>query len=971
MTVRPVRRAALAVSAAAAALALATTGSGTPVTVATQIVGPIPAGTILHDEHEAPNAVPPADVADRDTVSDQLGYAKKAAALPVVEPGRAWKNVGPFGQDDPLTYPTGGLRFARGAGMGVAAAVDPRDTSGSTLFIGTMGGLWHSTNAGASWKPLGDGTFGRSAVGAVAIDPAHPDDVYAGTGISFLTLSGDSPGTGVYVSHNGGKTWSRPSANIRGYGVNAIMPTTTGVFVGTSNGLYVTTDRGGSFRRVALPDNATHTGPATGAYANWISSVVVEPVRRREVTVAVGMPYGKRLGPNGKAMGPGNGLYRSKDGALGSFSYLPGSAGLTNPEASTDPIGRTSLAYGSSSDHPVMWALVQDAGLLNRQQPAGADLVGTTTGKSLNATGTLLNGLYRSDDDGATWTLKANPASLTPTPNEGLGFYPALGYGIGVQAYYNNWIAVDPRDDSNVFFGLEEVFQAVANTGNTPGVGQFEIVQKYWDVCGASTYLENVYAGAPCPSNTPYYGGPATHPDQHVGVIARTPKGIRLYTGNDGGFFRQDSHAVPSGHDGFDQNTWTDMNHLPSVQPYQVARKSDGEYLTALQDNGGGFFKPGGVNTLVTSGDGVHALATSNPDVWYLSAQGAILWITQDHGKTIRDLQPNLTAPQFTSPIVIDPTDENHLVAAAQDVQETVLGPKTTTTLDPVLYTVVTTDWTASYDAGTSPYKNAAGAAVKWTSQALDVRGAAVYDAICGLCRNALGDPTLIHTTVATNVGKAGCTPKKAAADCWHIAAGKGLPHVAIQAVAIDPTDVKTVYVALNENSLVGYDKKVVGTQRVMVSHDSGEHFTDLTGNLPGSNARDVVVRNGRLIVATDNGVFTAARTGGSWSRLGTGLPAVRVYDLSLDKTGRHLTIAAYGRGVWDLDFGAKAATSSAGGGLGGLKPTTGAGAGAGGGVGNLAATGLASPLPWLGLLALGLLALLAPGRRVRALRTA
>jgi hypothetical protein len=953
MSVRAVHRfAAVALSAAAVALVVAAMGPGTAGTVAVaQVRGPVPAGTILHDEHEAPNAVPPADIADRDSVGDQLAYAKQAASLPVAEAGHAWQNVGPYGQDDPLTYPTGALRFARGAGMGVAAAVDPRDASGNTLFIGTMGGLWHSTDAGKTWKILGDGSFGRSAVGAVAIDPAHPDDVYAGTGISFLTLSGDSPGTGVYVSHDNGKSWSRPAQNIRGYGVNAITATTTGVFVGTSNGLYVSTDRGASFRRVSLPNNAGHTGPATGAYGNWISSVVVEPVRRREVTVAVGMPYGHRLDPKGKQMSPGNGLYRSKDGAAGAFTYLPGSAGLTNPEASNDPIGRTSLAYGTSSDHPVMWALVQDAGLLNRQQPAGADLVGTTTGRSLNATGTLLNGVYRSDDDGATWTLKANPASLTPTPNEGLGFYPALGYGIGVQAYYNNWIAVDPRDDSNVFFGLEEVFQAMANTGNTPGLGQFEIVQKYWDVCGASTYLENVYAGAPCPDNTPYYGGPATHPDQHVGVIARTPKGIRLYTGNDGGFFSQDSHAVQSGHDGFDQDHWTDMNKLSSLQPYQVGRKPDGEYITAFQDNGGGFFKPGGTNILVTSGDGVHALTTSNPDVWYLSAQGAILWITQDHGKTIRDLQPNLTAPVFTSPIVIDPTDENHLVAAAQDVQETTLGPKTTTTLDPVLYTVVTTDWTSSFDAGASPNKNAAGATINWTSQALDVRGAAVYDAICGLCRNSLGDPTLIHTTVATNVGKAGCAPKKAAADCWHIAAGKGLPHVAIQAVAIDPTDVKTVYAAMNENSLVGLDKKVVGAQRVMVSHDSGEHFTDLTGNLPGSNARDIVVRNGKLIVATDNGVFTAARTGGSWSRLGTGLPAVRIYDLSLDKSGRHLTIAAYGRGVWDLDFGAKAKTSSAGGGLGGLKPpTTGTGSGAGG---HLPATGLNTQRGWLGVLSL------------------
>jgi hypothetical protein len=954
MSARPVRSmVALLGATASAALVLAALSPAAPagLSAATNVTGPLPAGSAVHGEHEALNAVPPADIADRDSVGDQLTYAKQAAALPVFDAGRAWKNVGPYGQDDPATYPTGGLRFARGAGMGVAAAVDPRDKTGSTLYVGTMGGLWHSTDAGKTWTPLGDGTFARTAVGAVAIDPARPDDVYAGTGISFLTLSGDSPGTGVYVSHNGGKTWSRPAANIHAYGVNAITPTSTGVFVGTSHGLYVSTDHGASFKRVALPSNAGHTGPATGPFSEWVTSVIVDPVRQREVTVALGMPYGKRLDPKGKPMAPGNGLYRSKEGAAGAFTYLPSSSGLTNPSASNDPIGRVSLAYGTSSDKGVIWALVQDAGLLNRQQPGGLDIVGTTTGKSLNATNTLLNGLYRSDDDGATWTVKATPQSLAATPNEGLGVYPALGYGIGVQAYYNNWIAVDPRDDSKVFFGLEEVFQSLANTGNTPGLGQFEIVQKYWDVCGSTTYLENVYTGTTCPDGTPYYGGPATHPDQHVGVIARTPSGIRLYTGNDGGFFRQDSHALQTGGDGFDQDHWTDMNHLASVQPYQVARKTDGEYVTALQDNGGGFFKPGGSNILVTSGDGVHALATSNPDVFYLSAQGAILYVTKDHGKTIREMQPNLTAPVFTSPIVIDPTDENHLVAAAQDVQESTLGANTTTTIDPVLYTVIATDWTETYDAGTSSYKNAAGTAIKWTSQALDVRGAAIYDAICGLCRNALGDPTLIHTTVATNVGKAGCTPKKASADCWHIAAGKGLPHVAIQAVAIDPTDVKTVYVGMNENSLIGYDQRVVGAQRVMVSHDSGEHFTDITGNLPHSNARDIVVRNGKLIVATDNGVFTAARSGGSWSRLGTGLPAVRIYDLSLDKSGQHLTIAAYGRGVWDLDFGAKAHSSSAGGGLGGLKPPSSPAAGRG----TLAATGSAGPLPWLALLLLSL----------------
>ena len=956
LSARPLACTALAV----AALAVATTApsaatvlgpSGLPAVSATYAAGGNPAR-----EHEDPvPALPDAGIADLDTVGDQLRYAAQAKALPQV-PG-TWKGIGPFGQDDPSTYPTGATRFARGAGMGAAAAVDPRDPSGNTVYIGTMGGLWRSTDAGRTWKVLGDGSFARSAVGAVALDPAHPGDLYAGTGIALATLSGDSPGTGVYVSHDSGRTWTRPAKNVLGYGVNVITPTPSGVLVGTSHGLYVTTDRGASFSRVALPSNATHTGPSTGAYADWVTAAVVKPRAPKVVTVAVGLPYGKRPGTDGKPLSPGNGLYRSTNGAAGPFTYLAdASAGLTNPAASTDPLGRIVLAYGGSEEVPVLWALVQDAGLLNKQQPGGLDLVGTTTGRSLNATNTLLNGLYRSDDDGASWTLKATPQSLTASPNDGLGVYPALGYGIGVQAFYNLWLAVDPRDASQVFFGLEEVFQSVAGTGPEPTLGQFEVVQKYWDVCGTTTYLENVYTGTSCPDGTPYYGGPATHPDQHVGVIARTASGIRLYTGNDGGYFRQDSHDLTDGRNAFDQDTWADMNKIASVQPYHVARTPAGQYVTALQDNGGGLFTPGGTNTLISSGDGVFALATSNPDVFYTSAQGAVLYVTKDRGKHITEIQPDLTAPQFTSPIAIDPLDENHLVAAAQDVEETTLGPDTTTLIDPVLYTVVQTDWQQVYDAGASPYKNpATGAVLNWTSQALAVRGPVVYNAVCALCRNALGDPTAIHTTVVTNAGKPGCTPKKASPDCWHTAAGKGLPHVAIQGVAIDPNDVKTVYVVLNENANIGYDHRVVGDQRVMVSHDAGEHFTDLTGNLPRSNMRDVVVRDGQLVVAGDSGVFTAPLGSTRWSRLGTGLPAVRIYDLDLDRSGRYLSVAAYGRGVWVLDLQQKATTSSAGPARGGpAAPTGGAG---------LPATGLPVGVP---LLAGALLLLVVTIRRRR-----
>lgn len=918
---------ALAASAALVQLVTASPAATTALPRPKHVAGPgelvLPAGSNIAGESEPEMALPYAPIASLDAAKNQHEYALKAKALPGVNANLTWTNVGPLGQDDPQDYPQGGLRFARSTGMGATIAVDPRDASGNSVYVGNMGGLWHTTDGGATWKSLSDKWFTRGAVGAIAVDPEQPLNVYAGTGIGYLTTSGDAPGSGIWVSHDGGATFTRPAQNIRGYATHDIAVTEDGVLAATSDGLYVSTDDGASFTRVALPNNADHSAPATGAYAHWISAIAVNPLNADEVTVAVGMGQGKKPGPDGQPLSPGNGLYRSTTGVAGPYEYMESTSGLSHDASTNDPIGRIMLSYvkDPAGDSTVLWAIVSDAGLTYGQQPAEQDQVGETTGQSLNATGTQLNGLYRSDDNGETWTVKATPQSLTATVNEGLGIYPALGYGVGVQAYYNLWVEADPRDPDQVFFGLEEVFQSVAGTESGPTLGTFEIIQRYWDVCGSTTYLENVFGGVSCPDQTPYYGGVSTHPDQHAGAIAQTDAGIRLYTANDGGFYRQDSHAIEGGRNAFDNDLWTEMNTVATVQAYKVARKSDGEYLTALQDNGAGFFEPGKTGILVTGGDGVNTVATPDPDTWYASAQGAILYVTTDHGKTIRAIPADLTGATFLSPLAIDPTDENHLVVAGQDIHETTLGPETTSTIDPLLYTVVQTDWKQSFDAGTSEVSGAG-----FQSQAIALRGENVYVAICGLCRNTLGDPEKVFATVATNV-QPGCTPAKASTECWHVAEGKGLPHNSIWNLEIDPVDPKTIYVVLNNNSQIGYDPKVGGTQRVMVSHDAGETFTDITGNLATSQARDIVVRDNKLIVATDHGVFTAPKTGMGWSRLASNLPPVRVFDLHLDPTGRYLTASVYGRGVWVLDF-QKTANSSAGPGPGGAptkpRPVTG-----------------------------------------------
>jgi sugar lactone lactonase YvrE len=65
------------------------------------------------------------------------------------------------------------------------------------------------------------------------------------------------------------------------------------------------------------------------------------------------------------------------------------------------------------------------------------------------------------------------------------------------------------------------------------------------------------------------------------------------------------------------------------------------------------------------------------------------------------------------------------------------------------------------------------------------------------------------------------------------------------------------------------------------------------------------VLRNGKLALATDLGMFTASEGGGlstSWSRLGTGLPNAAVDDVTVGPNGG-IYAATHGRGVWRLPF--------------------------------------------------------------------
>ena len=869
---------------------------------------------LTDSESDSPLGPSLSTVYEGNTDQTFLTLTQQAAALP--RTGGSWKNAGPFGgvADIPGTG-SGNEGFGPVDGIGTAIAVDPSDRSGNTAYLGTIGGLYKTTNGGATMTNVVDGALSRVSIGAIAVDPTNPKIVYAGTGVSIFTLSDDAAGTGVYVSRNGGASWSRPAQNTHGYGVNSIAVSPNGtVYVGTTYGLWRSTNHGRSFSQVPLPDNQTHTGPAAHPLGSWVTAVAIDPANPNEVTAAVGYAFGQMKYPDGEIIAPGNGLYRSTDNGA-HFSFLPSTSQLTWQGASSDPVGRTSLAYSTApGGKGILWALVADAG-----KAAGAHSCVDTPAIPVCADGNSeLNGLYRSSDDGATWHLASNSQMLgTALGASTSGVGAAIDYAAGVQAIYNNWVVADPQDPNRVYIGLEEALTGEYHdpTGILPVPSMtWTAVEKYANLCGFLTYYNTIpnSNGAACPSQIPVYGSGTTHPDQHSAAFAATPTGFRLYSGNDGGWWSQDAHSVTDStgvaYQGYDNGDWKSLGLPATVLPWDVARLQDGSYLLALQDNGVAHVRPNGTAYQVCGGDGVYVFPGANAQSYYCGIDGQqILATTDDMAHTI-NVTPtnNQTGQTFLSPWTVDSTNSNHLLAAAGNVDETTDGPNTNT-YDPTDETLLSSTWQTVYTPPAAPNG-------KWDSSAVYTQGPVSYVAFCSPCRPSLAtgsaaNPAVVTDGIATNVIP-GCKAAELSSECWHMEAGRGLPHEQISGFAVDPTNPSTVYVSLRQLIVMGADPKATGNQKVMVSHDGGATFTDLTGNLPRADAHRIALRDGRLYVATDVGVFTAPAGSTRWATLGTGktpatqLPQVTYRSMKLDPTGRYLVAGAYGRGGWVYDFG-------------------------------------------------------------------
>ncbi|HEV8345257.1 MAG TPA: hypothetical protein VGQ16_01720 [Vicinamibacterales bacterium] len=272
-----------------------------------------------------------------------------------------WRNIGPFR-----------------AGRTKAAA--GHASQPYTFYIGMCnGGIWKTTDAGRTWKPIFDDQP-TGSIGWVSVAPSDPNIIYVGSG-EGLPRPDLSVGDGIYKSTDAGSTWTHlglrdaqqiPKIAVDPKNANRLFVAALGHPYGPNEerGIFRSTNGGQTFERVLFKD--VNTGG---------KDVDIDPSNPDIVYATM---WEQRQGPweNAAWNGTNGGIFKSSDGGS---TWTPLKQGL--------PEGVINAEIGVAPSNP-------------RRLYATIEATGNGTG------------IYRSDDSGETWTRITTDTRPTSRVNE-------------------------------------------------------------------------------------------------------------------------------------------------------------------------------------------------------------------------------------------------------------------------------------------------------------------------------------------------------------------------------------------------------------------------------------------------------------------------------------------------------------------------------------------------------------------------
>ncbi|MFO0966074.1 MAG: hypothetical protein U0793_10885 [Gemmataceae bacterium] len=373
-----------------------------------------------------------------------------------------------------LVGPAAGGRVSRATGV----LDDP-----NTYYLGAAsGGVWKSTDAGVSWKPIFDDQA-TASIGAIAVAPSDSNVIYVGSGEGNIR-GNVQPGDGIYKSTDAGKTWKhvwKQKGQISHIVVHpkeadtAFAAVFGNAFAANSErGIYRTTDGGKTWQSVLSYKKFVKTevtkvpfvpevyddkgmrvsGPPTPKLPT--KDVVTEfwnyPAGGIDVCFDPGNPrvlyaalwQAQRTPWSLTSGGPGSGLYKSEDGGdtwklLGPKKFVPlGSADKKDDKKDKEePKKKTKgKKKGEAED--------EDNGL----PPGIYGRIGVAVAPSNSSRVFALieaekGGLYRSDDGGESWELVNS------------------GRYLQQRAWYFSVVRVDPKNSEVVYVSNVRLLKSV------------------------------------------------------------------------------------------------------------------------------------------------------------------------------------------------------------------------------------------------------------------------------------------------------------------------------------------------------------------------------------------------------------------------------------------------------------------------------------------------------------------------------